>query len=147
MFKNNKMFEESNNGINKINGVMSADTSRYAAPLGWSTGDGIIGSYSNLQLQTQCANKWSGSPCEPPVKSSLQWLPQGTPLPLREEMIYSNLPKESMVVFAKNYFSPECCESGAAYISSDRGCLCATQDQITGMGLRGGNSTYNNYNF
>ncbi len=148
MFKSNKMINESNNGINKINGVMSPQTAGYAGPVNWSMGDGVIGSYDNLQLQTQCSSKWAGPPCNPPIKSNLQWVPQGTPLPLKEEMIYSTLPKDSMNIFAKTYFSPSCCEntSGGSY-SSDRGCACLTQEQTIGFGLRGGNSTYNNYNF
>ncbi len=148
MFKSNKMINESNNGINKINGVMSPQTAGYASPLSWSLGSGIIGSYDNLQLQTQCANKWSGTPCNPSQKSNLQWVPQGTPLPLAEEMIYSNLPKDSMFTFAKTYASPECCESGGAMYSTDRGCLCLTQNQITGLSqMRGGNQSYYNYGF
>ncbi len=142
------MINESNNAINRVGGVMSPQTAGYASPLSWSMSDGVIGSYGNLQLQTQCANKWSGPPCNPPVKSSKQVFYSGTPLPLQSEAIYMDLPKDSMNVFAKTYFSPECCQNtaGGSY-SSDRGCACLTQEQTIGFGLRGGNSTYNNYNF
>ncbi len=141
------MINESNNGINKINGVMSPQTAGYAGPVNWSMGDGVIGSYDNLQLKTQCGLGNFAPPCNPPIKSNLQWVPQGTPLPLKEEMIYSTLPKDSMNIFAKSYFSPSCCQSGSGYASSDRGCWCGTQDQIQSMGMRGLNNTYNNYNF
>ena len=148
MFKNNKMFEESNNGINKINGVMSADTSRYAGPVSWNMGDGVIGSYDNLQLKTQCGMGNFGPPCNPPVKSSKQVFFSGSPLPLKSESIYMDLPKDSMNIFAKTYFSPECCESGGAMYSSDRGCACLTQNQITGLSqMRGNNQSYYNYGF
>ena len=73
------------------------------------------------------------------------FLPQGTPLPLKNEMIYSELPANSMYIFANSYASPECCPST---FSTDRGCICTTDTQRTYLGAsRGYNKTYENYNF
>jgi hypothetical protein len=73
------------------------------------------------------------------------FLPQGTPLPLKNEMIYSDLPKDSMYIFANSYASPDCCPST---FSTDRGCVCTSDFQRKYIGeQRGLNKSYENYNF
>ena len=73
------------------------------------------------------------------------WVPQGTPLPLRNEMIYSELPNPSMFYFAQNYSSPACCPST---YSTDSGCVCTTPQQQNMIGqYRGNNKNHRNYSF
>ena len=143
MDKMNKM--NNMNNINNVNGKVSKSTYQYAAPINFNVGNGVIGSYDNLRLETNCGESWKSPPCNPPKKSNLMFLPQGTPLPLKNEMIYSELPKDSMFIFANSYSSPDCCPST---FSTDRGCVCTSEitDKYIGE-MRGKNQTYNNYNF
>ena len=53
----------------------------------------------------------------------------GTPVPL---------PKDQMLMFADNDFTPECCPST---YSSSSGCACITQEQVDYLNERGGNRT------
>jgi len=131
--------------INNVNGFINKNTYNYAAPVNFNVGNGVIGSYDNIRFETQCAQDWKKPPCNPPFKSNLMFLPQGTPLPLKNEMIYSELPKDSMFIFAQSYASPDCCPST---FSTDRGCVCTTDFQRKYIGeQRGLNKSYENYNF
>lgn len=47
---------------------------------------------------------------------------------------------ESMLIFANNRISPDCCPSDA---SSYKGCVCITEEQKRYLGTRGGNQTIN----
>jgi len=134
------------NIMNNVNGIISRNTDAFSAPYNWNTGSGVIGSYDNLQLKTNCGKEgWRKPPCNPPEKSSLMFLPQGTPLPLKNEMIYSELPKDSMFILAQSVSSPDCCPST---FSTDRGCVCTTPVQRKYIGeMRGGNKSYENYYF
>ena len=103
-----------------------------------------FGSYDNILLKTNCKQGWKSPPCNPPQKSNLQWLPQGTPLPLKNEMIYSELPKNPMFIFANTTSSPFCSSS----YSTDRGQLCTTEFDQNFIGeQRGLNKSYENYWF
>jgi hypothetical protein len=134
-----------NNSMNNINGKIDRNTYKNASPINFNVGDGVIGSYDNIKLKTQCANGIDKPPCNPPIKSNLMFLPQGTPLPLKNEMIYSELPTNSMYIFANSYASPDCCPST---FSTDRGCICTSDTQRTYLGAsRGYNKTYENYGF
>ena len=134
-----------NNDINRVNGIINKNTYNIASPVNFNMGTGVLGSYDNLKLDTNCKENWKAPPCNPPVKSNYMFLPQGTPLPLKNEMIYSELPKDSMFVFANSYASPDCCPST---FSTDRGCVCTTDFQRKYIGeQRGGNKSYENYNF
>ena len=63
---------------------------------------------------------------------------------LKNEMIYSELPKDSMFVFSKTVASPSCTSS----FSTDRGQLCLNDSQRYFIGeQRGLNKSYENYNF
>ena len=138
-----KMNKKSN--INQVNGFINTITDNFSAPYNWNTGTGVFGSYDNLLLDTSCKEKWKKPPCNPPNKSSLMFLPQGTPLPLKNEMIYQELPKDSMFIFAQSISSPDCCPST---FSTDRGCVCTTAMQRKYVGeMRGKNKTYENYYF
>lgn len=131
--------------INNVNGFINKETSNYSAPINFNVGNGVIGSYDNIKFQTNCKEGWKKPPCNPPNKSNYMFLPQGTPLPLKNEMIYSELPKDSMFIFANSYASPDCCPST---FSNDRGCVCTSDSQRKYIGeQRGLNKSYDNYNF
>ena len=131
--------------INNVRGMINQKTFNNAAPVNFNVGNGVIGSYDNLKLETNCKEGWKHPPCNPPVKNNYMFLPQGTPLPLKNEMIYSELPKDSMFVFANSYASPDCCPST---FSTDRGCVCTSDFQRKYIGeSRGLNKSYENYNF
>ena len=112
------MNKNNDNNINNVNGFINKTTYNYAAPVNFNVGNGVIGSYDNIKFDTGCSQSWKKPPCNPPVKSNMMFLPQGTPLPLKNEMIYSELPKDSMFIFANSYSSPDCCPST---FSTDRG--------------------------
>ncbi len=105
-------------------------------------GHGVLGSYDNLTLKTPCKNGWQKGPCDAGLKSNYQWVPQGTPLPLKNEMIYSQLPEDSMFIFARSKASLQCCPST---YSTDRGCICPSDMNM--LNQRGNNKTYENYQF
>ena len=131
--------------INDLNGVM-ANTGKFnPSPVINNMGTGVLGSYDNLQLKTPCKGGWRHPPCGTPLKSNKLFVPQGTPLPLKNEMIYSEMPEDSMFMFARAYSSPDCCPST---YSTDRGCVCTSPEQQKYIGeMRGKNKTYGNYSF
>ena len=135
----------STNTINNVNGFINPKSYNYSAPVNFNVGDGVLGSYDNIRLETNCKEGWRKPPCNPLMKSNYMFLPQGTPLPLKNEMIYSELPKDSMFIFANSFASPDCCPST---FSTDRGCVCTTDFQRKFIGeQRGLNKSYENYNF
>lgn len=132
-----------NYNINNVSGKMASSNSN-PSPVAFNMGTGVLGSYDNLKLKTSCSDPWKKPPCNVPLKSNKIFLPQGTPLPLKSEMVYSNLPSESMSMFARNYSSPNCSSS----YSTDRGQVCTTPQQRKYVGEnRGLNKTYGNYSF
>ncbi len=134
-----------NQQMNRIKGVTNPNTYNYASPVNYNMGNGVLGSYDNMVLKTTCKQSWMKPPCNPPQKSNLQFVPQGTPLPLKNEEIYSEIPKNSMFIFSNSFASPECCP---ATFSTDRGCICSSDQLRAFIGeRRGGNMSYNNYNF
>jgi hypothetical protein len=135
----------SNKKISSVKGITNSNTYEIASPVNYAMGNGVLGSYDNLSLRTQCKEGWMHGPCNPPVKSNLQFVPQGTPLTLKNEMMYAEIPKNSMFIFSRSYASPECCPST---FSTDRGCICSSDQLRKYIGEeRGGNKTYGNYNF
>ena len=131
------------NNINNVSGRMATSYSD-PAPVQFNMGTGVLGSYDNLKLRTKCKDSWKAPPCEPPLKSNKIFLPQGTPLPLKNEMIYSDLPEDSMFMFARNPSSLEC----SSQYTTDRGPVCTTYAQRKYVGeQRGLNKTYGNYSF
>jgi len=134
-----------NYNINQISGKMANSGNNSPSPIAFNMGNGIMGSYDNLKLKTKCQDSWRKEPCNPPLKQGKIFVPQGTPLPLKNEMIYSELPQDSMFLFAKSYSHPSCCPST---YSTDRGCICTTPEQRKFVGeQRGNNKTYGNYSF
>lgn len=115
------------------------------APVNYSMSKGVLGSYGGIKLKTPCKGGWRKPPCVDKVKKGNFWVPQGTPLPLKDEVFYSELPEPSMFVFAQNYVSPSCCP---ATYSTDRGCVCTTPQQMRLIGqTRGNNKNFPNYSF
>ena len=118
----------------------------HAAPLSYNMGNGVMGSFADLRLETPCGpENWRHPPCNPGLKNTPLFVPQGTPLPLKNETVYAKLPTDSMFMFANNYSSPACCPST---FSSDMGCICSTPQQRKLVGqTRGNNKNYPNYSF
>lgn len=132
-----------NYNINKVSGKM-ANSNSNPSPVAFNMGSGVLGSYDNLNLKTGCSDPWKKPPCNPPLKSNKLFLPQGTPLPLKNEMVYSNLPENSMFLFSRSVSSPHC----ASTYSTDRGAVCTTSQQRRYIGQnRGNNKSYENYSF
>ena len=130
--------------INNINGFINSKTYNYSAPINFNVGNGVLGSYDNITFKTGCKESWKAPPCNPPHTGDKVFVPQGTPLPLKNEMIFSELPKESMFVFSKSVASPLC----NSEFSTDRGLVCTTPSIRQFIGeTRGMNKTYENYNF
>lgn len=122
-----------------------SNTFGVGAPINYNMGKGVLGSYSNLSLQTPCKQGWKKPPCNPPKISNKQIVYQGTPLPLKNETVYSTIPSDSMFVFANSISSPACCPST---YSTDRGCVCTTDYQRKFVGeRRGRNRDHDDYNF
>ena len=139
----NQIFDNTN--MNKVKGFIDARPMGYSAPVEWNTGGGVLGSYDNLLLKTQCSEGWKGPPCNPPPKSKTQIVFQGTPLPLKNEEIYSELPQDSMFIMSRSVSDPF---SVPRTFSSDRGYVQLTPLQEKYIGeMRGGNKTYENYYF
>lgn len=131
--------------INNVNGIQSRNTDKYSAPVDFNVGGGVLGSYDNIRFKTQCGPEgWKAPLCNAEPTSNRIFLPQGTPLPLKNEEIYSLLPQDSMAIFARNRSSLDC----HSQYTTDRGPVCTTpvQDKYIGE-MRGYNQTYNNYNF
>ena len=132
------------NNLNKVGKYVKSINS--AAPLSYTMGNGVMGSFDSLELRTPCGpGNWRHPPCNPGLKKGPLFVPQGTPLPLAGETVYATLPTDSMFMFANNYSSPECCPST---FSSDMGCVCTTPQQRKLVGQqRGNNKNFNNYGF
>lgn len=134
-----------NYNINQVSGRMANSGNNNPSPIAFNMGKGVLGSYDNLKLKTGCADSWRKPPCNPPIKSDRLFVPQGTPLPLKNEMIYSEIPEDSMFLFARSVSDPSCCPST---FSTDRGCVCTTPQQRKYVAeRRGGNKSYGNYSF
>lgn len=115
------------------------------APVNYNMGEGVLGSYSNLRLKTPCHQNWKKPPCNPPQVSRKQIVYQGTPLPLKQETVFAEIPSDSMFVFSDAISSPACCPST---FSTDRGCVCTTDYQRKFVGeRRGRNRDFEDYNF
>jgi hypothetical protein len=132
------------NKINNVNGFQSRNTDKYSASVNFNVGNGVIGSYDNILFKTQCNEGWKAPICSTEPNSNRIYLPQGTPLPLKNEIIYSELPQDSMFIFAQNKSSLDC----TSQYTTDRGPVCMSSLQTKSIGeMRGGNKTYENYNF
>ena len=81
------------------------------------------------------------------AKNVLHHSPVGSPHQLTEDLTSYNFPTvdgqkgspRHMFVFAKNQASPECCPST---YTTDRGCICTTEQQEKLLQSRGRNKTY-----
>ena len=128
--------DQSKNYLNDNSYLLSVDT---PAPTSWNMGQGVLGSYAGLKLKPNCQSSWRKCPSENPTYpvGTKLFVPQGTPLPLKNEMVYQAPPKNSMFYWAYNHSSPACCP---ATFSSDTGCICTNKKQRDFIGMyRGGN--------
>ena len=116
------------------------------APVKYEMGNGVYGSYDGIKLIANKNDGWRQEPANVPLKpSDYLFVPQGTPLPLKNEMIYTQLPEDSMFYFSHNRARPECCPST---FSTSTGCVCTTPGQRAYIGqMRGNNKNYINGSF
>lgn len=105
------------------------------APVGYNMGRGILGSYDNLVLYNKDCG-WKKPPCNVPLQKD-PVVYQGTPLPLKNEVVTMPLPKDSMFLFQKNQAHPDCCPSS---FSTSTGCICTTEQQRNLLGTTSGNN-------
>jgi hypothetical protein len=116
------------------------DDMNQPASLNFHMGSGVYGSYDNIYLQPGGASKWRKQPNNVPLKKNPIYVFQGTPLPLASEMKPTPIPKDSMFIFSRNVASPLCCP---ATYSTDRGCVCTTEQQRRYISMaRGNNKNY-----
>lgn len=130
--------EPRKNYLNDNSYLLSVDT---PAPVNWNMGQGVYGSYAGIKLKPDCQSDWRKCPSENPTYpvGTKLFVPQGTPLPLKNEEVYQAPPKDSMFYFAYNKSSPDCCP---ATFSNSVGCVCTNKKQRDFIGLyRGGNRT------
>jgi len=107
------------------------------APVSYEMGNGVYGNYDGLRLKANPYNGWKSQPANNQlIDSDYLFVPQGTPLPLANEMIYSQIPKDSMFVFAKNRASPNC----RSDYSTSTGQVCTTLKQQSNIGEKRGNN-------
>ena len=72
------------------------------APVKYEMGNGVYGSYDGIKLIANKNDGWRQEPANVPLKPSDYLFVQGTPLPLKNEMIYTQLPEDSMFYFSHN---------------------------------------------
>lgn len=111
------------------------------ASLKYSMANGNPISWDGLRLHPKgSSSPWRKAPSNVPLVKNPVFVPQGTPLPLKNEERYVQLPNPSMFVFAHNQSSLACCPST---YSSDRGCVCTNAQQRELIGAeRGNNKNY-----
>lgn len=115
------------------------------ASLSWGMGQGVPGSFDGIILRPGGSSSWRKQPNNVPQKKGRFFVPNGTPLPLKCEMMYQKFPENSMFYFAKNVSSPYCCPST---YSSNTGCVCTTPEQRKFVAqTRGNNKNFSNYSF
>lgn len=113
------------------------------APTDWSMGQGVPGSFDDIKLIPKYQSSWRRPPADIKPREGKFFVPQGTPLPLKHEMIFQKLPKNPMFIFDRNVASPACCPST---LSTSTGCVCTTPAQRDYVGMyRGGNKTFYDY--
>ena len=135
MSKSNRIKNNKNNYLGNNSMILSIDT---PAPVNYDMGKGVYGSYDNILLIANNNDGWRKQPSNVPLqKNKYMYVPQGTPLPLENEIIYSQMPKDSMFYFDKNQASPECCPST---YSTSTGCVCTTPQQRSYIDEKRGNN-------
>jgi hypothetical protein len=107
------------------------------ANVDYNMGTGVWGSYDGKVLTPGGASSWRKQPNNVPLLKGRFYVPQGTPLPLKNEEVYTELPTDSMFVFSRNISSPACCPST---FSTSNGCVCTTPQQRDLIGVRRGNN-------
>jgi len=129
---------------NQLNGKYFESVNK-PADVNYNMGSGVPGSYDGIKLKPAGGSDWRHSPSDNKLLEGKFFVPQGTPLPLKHEMQFMSLPKDSMFMFAKNKASPECCPST---YSTDQGCVCTTPQQRKFIGeQRGNNKNFPNGSF
>lgn len=134
MTSRNLLGNESDNNVYTV-----SYTSQSPAPVNYHMGQGILGSYDGLRLQPPDST-WRRYPSQNGLLNNPLFVPQHSGMPLANETVPVNVPRDSAFVFSHNVSSPFCCPST---YSSDMGCVCTTKQQRDFIGLtRGGNANY-----
>jgi len=107
------------------------------APVNFNMGNGVMGSYDNLVLYNKDGGwrkkRHTTRQMSDPV------IYQGHQIPLKSNAVSMPLPKKSMFMFNKNISHLSCCPST---YSSDRGCICTTEQQRNLVGVTRGNNKH-----
>lgn len=112
------------------------------ASVNYSMGRGIPGSWDNIMFWAGKESRWKAPPQNVPLMRGPIYVPQGTPLPLANEAVAMEPPKDSMFLFSRNQASPACCNNATTFTTST-GCVCTTPAQRRFVGVnRGGNKNY-----
>ena len=112
------------------------DTTNQPAPVAFNMGNGVLGSWDNIRFEKKDPNYQ--------LKSDKLFVPQGTPLPLKGQQIYQQMPANPMFIFQRNYASPAC----RSEFSCSTGQLCVPPNQRREIGMyRGGNKGYPDSSF
>jgi hypothetical protein len=106
------------------------------APLSYHMGKNVYGSYDDIKLVANNNDGWKRQPSNPGLKNGPKIVYQGTPLPLKDEVVYQYPPKDSMFYFTQNYASPAC----QGTYASDMGGVCTTPQQRKFVGQQRGNN-------
>ncbi len=108
-----------------------------AAPINWDMRGGVFLSMDNLRLRPGGGSTWRHQPNEVHPRKGKFFVTQGTPVPLRHEAVFTELPKDSMFYLSRNVSSPECCP---ATFSTSTGCVCTDSQQRDYIGQSRGNN-------
>ncbi len=112
------------------------DTTNQPAPVKFNMGSGVLGSWDNIRFEKKDPDY--------KLKSDKLFVPQGTPLPLKGQQIYQQMPANPLFVFQRNASSPYCQSS----YSNSGGQLCLTPQQKKNIAMyRGGNKGFPNSGF
>lgn len=127
---------------NQANTTMSVNS---PAPVNYSMKVNVPYSLDGVKLGNDDSHpSWRRGRTDIPLINNPVFVPQGTPLPLKHEEQYVQLPNPSMFYFSRNQASLEC----HGNYSTDRGPVCTTPHQSKFIAeQRGGNKSYPNGSF
>lgn len=108
------------------------------APVDYDMGRGVYGSYDGLRLKPPGGSNWKKYPSNNPLMKNPIFVPQGAGVPLANEEVPVNVPRDSMFLFSHNYASPYCSSS----FSTSTGQVCTTPAQRRFINTRGGGKTH-----
>lgn len=122
---------------NQANSTMSVNS---PAPVNYSMKVNVPYSLDGVKIGNESSTpSWRRGSTNVPLLQNPVFVPQGTPLPLKHEEQYVQLPNPSMFYFSHNRASLGC----HGNYSTDRGAVCTTPQQSKFIAQnRGGNKHY-----